>query len=94
MSDETILEEAARITSGDRNKDYGPPEVNHGCTARMVAAYLSRKYDREVEFDAEDVCIFNVLQKISRDANLPKRDNLTDAAGYLRNLEMIRERTA
>lgn len=88
----SILSEAADLTSGDRQHDYGHPSENHGCTARMVAAYLSRKYGREVEFDAEDVCYFNILQKVSRDANRPKRDNLVDGVGYLRNIEMIRER--
>jgi hypothetical protein len=31
----------------------------------------------------------NVLQKISRDAHLEKRDNLVDVVGYVANIEII-----
>lgn len=90
--DRSVLEEAQDIIHGDRNADYGHPSDNHGCTAQMVSAYLHRKYGYPVALSAEDVCWFNVLQKISRQANKPKRDNLTDAVGYIGNIEMIGSR--
>jgi hypothetical protein len=34
------------------------------------------------------VCWLNVLQKASRDVFHRQRDNLTDGAGFLRNIEM------
>ena len=83
---ETVLEEAARITSADRNKSYGPPRDNHSRTAALWTAYLSAIGCRPLDY--RDVCWLNVLQKASRDAFCPKRDNLTDAIGFLRNIEM------
>jgi hypothetical protein len=87
-----VLAEAARVVSGDRQHSYGHPRENHGCTAVMWTAYLTRKYGADQHaLDARDVCMLNALQKISRDANRPKRDNLIDVAGYMRNAEMIDE---
>lgn len=87
-----ILAEAAKVVNGDRQHHYGHPADNHGCTAAMWSAYLSRKYRAPITLDAEDVCWLMVLQKISRQANRPKDDNLVDAVGYILNIEMIHER--
>lgn len=87
-----ILAEASKVVNGDRQHAYGHPADNHGCTAEMWSAYLSRKYRAPITLDAEDVCWLNVLQKISRHANRPKDDNLVDAVGYILNIEMIHER--
>jgi len=89
---ETILEEAARLTSTDRQASYGHPLDNHGKTAALWTAYLGKKLRSPL--DAREVCWLNVLQKGSRDSYSEKRDNLTDGAGYLRNAEMITERLA
>jgi hypothetical protein len=78
----TILDEAAQITSCDRNRTYGPPRDNHSRTAAMWSAYLG------ITLTYRDVCLMNVLQKISRDRHCPHRDALVDSAGYLRNIEM------
>ena len=83
-----ILQEADGIVNGDRQKFYGHPSDNHGCTALMWSGYLSRRYNMKIELDVRDVCWLNALQKISRDANAPKRDNLVDVAGYAANIEM------
>jgi hypothetical protein len=82
-----VLDEAKEIVSGPRNKDYGAPSENHGCTATMFSAYLSRKMGTPVKVSARDVTMFNILQKISRDANCPSRDNAVDIAGYSANAE-------
>lgn len=81
-SSETVLQEASRITSSDRNKTYGPPRDNHTRTAELWSAYLG------VPITYRQVCWMNVLQKASRDANAPGRDNLVDGCGFLRNIEM------
>ncbi len=94
---ESILVEAQRIVHGDRNADYGHPLDNHTKTAEAFAWYIASKYGITVPLTAEDVCWFNVLQKIARECNLPKRDNKTDVAGYTANVQMIedeRERRA
>lgn len=87
---ESILQEAQRIVDGARQNDYGHPLDNHGTTANMWNAFLSRKHGLEFKLDAEDVCMLNILQKISRQANRYTRDNLVDVAGYARNVEMVR----
>jgi hypothetical protein len=79
---ETILNEAARITSRDRNKSYGPPRDNHSRTAALWSAYLG------IPLTYRDVCWMNVLQKASRDRHCPHRDSLVDGCGFLRNIEM------
>ncbi len=88
LKSESVLQEADRITQ-ERGEVYGPPIENHSCTAELVLAYLKRKYGT-ASFDAEDVCWFNVLQKISREANQSKRDNRVDIAGFVKNLDEVR----
>ncbi len=87
----SILEEAQEIIHGDRNRDYGHPLDNHECTGGMMSWYLKRKYPGgKWTLDAEDVCVFNILQKVSRLANTPgHRDSLMDIAGYAGNVEMV-----
>jgi len=80
----SILAEAAEIVDGDRQRHYGPPEENHGRTAALWAAYLG------VDVSAADVCALNILQKLSRDRHVAKRDNLVDVAGYAENMDRIR----
>lgn len=87
-----ILEEANTIIHGARNKDYGHPADNHQTTADMVRAYIKRRHGADIPLTARDICHFNILQKVSRDANAPKRDSLVDIAGYAGNIEMIAER--
>lgn len=83
----TILEEAQSIVDGPRAIDYGPAEAHHGATAAMVTAYLRRKgYD--VTVDANDWQMFMVLDKVVRQAQGYKRDNLVDICGYARCAEM------
>jgi len=78
----TVLEEAQDAVGGERRASYGHPAVNHGRTAAMWSAYLG------IQITARQVCMMNVLQKASRDAHTPKRDNLVDIAGYALNAEM------
>lgn len=94
---ETILEEAARLTSSDRQKDYGHPLDNHGLTGDLWGAWLERRFRLEggtLELTAEDVCDLNALQKLSREAHARKRDTDVDVCGYMRNKEMARDELA
>ncbi|MEK9644558.1 MAG: DUF6378 domain-containing protein [Alphaproteobacteria bacterium] len=84
-----ILDEAQALVCGARREAYGHPRVNHAATAAMMEAYLRRRYG-VAQFDARDVCIFNILQKVSRLAQTPAhRDSLVDIAGYAANLDDI-----
>jgi hypothetical protein len=88
----SVLTEAENLIHGARNSDYGHPLDNHTATADLMSAYLSRKHGVSVKMDAEDVCIFNVLQKVSRLANTPgHRDSLVDIGGYVGCVEMIQD---
>jgi hypothetical protein len=88
---ESVLEEAQRLVNGARGSDYGHPLDNHTATAELFAIYCERKYGMRILFDADDVCWFNILQKCSRDANAPKRDNLVDVSGYAENIQIVRD---
>jgi hypothetical protein len=89
----TLLEEADSIVNGERARSYGHPADNHACTAALWTAFLRRKYGvSDLALTAEDVCWLNILQKVSREANCPKKDNVLDVVGYALNLDMVQER--
>ncbi len=97
MPKKNILEEALEITSNDRNHDYGEPIENHRRTMKFWKDYLDEIYLRRTGFyiefplTEEDICWLNILQKIAREIQLPKRDNKVDTAGWARNVEMIED---
>lgn len=77
------LEEAARLTNGDRNADYGPPVVNLAASGELKAT-MRRHMVRDIpvaELEALDM----VLTKIGRiiTGPKPKRDNYVDGAAYM-----------
>ena len=81
----SCLKRAEELVEGPRQGDYGHPYEGHGRTARLWSAYLGRTITRR------QVAILNVLQKISRDANRPKQDNLDDICGWTRTAEICQE---
>lgn len=87
LQPETILEEAERLTSTDRHRDYDRPAQNHSQTAELWTAFLTRKLKAPIT--AREVCWLMVLLKASRDSHRSKRDSIVDAAGYLRNIEQM-----
>lgn len=76
-----LLAQATELVSGDRQKAYGPPEENHARTAALWSDYLGTK------LTAHDVCMLNILQKVSRQRHHQSHDNLVDIAGYAANAE-------
>jgi hypothetical protein len=74
--EEGILEEAIRITRGDRQAQYGPPDQDFERTAKMWSAL------KGVEFEAREVAMFMICLKLSRETHQRKRDNWVDTAGY------------
>lgn len=89
----TILVEAQELTSKERQKAYGHPRDNFKNAADAYSAYLHARgllaADQQIE--PRDVAQLNILQKSIRQAHSPKRDNLTDIAGYARTEEMLDE---
>jgi hypothetical protein len=78
-----VLEEAARLTNGDRNADYGPPVVNLEASGELKAT-MRRHMVRDIS-SAELEALDMVLTKIGRiiTGPKPKRDNYTDGAAYM-----------
>lgn len=87
---EGIIADASAAVHGDRQDDYGKPQANHKCTAALWSTYLHR-CGIVANLTPRNVCMMNILQKVSRDANVPKRDNLVDIAGYAENAGMCDE---
>lgn len=78
-----ILETALELTTGDRNKTYGPPKPNLTCFANLVQAYLNGMTQPE-QLDATDGAIIMALAKISRiAANKQHKDNYIDGTAYM-----------
>ena len=77
----------------ERGQSYGHPKDNHDATSRLWQAYFDRRFrGGAVRLDAEDVCVCMMLQKICREANERKPDNMIDVVGYAQNVGMIREK--
>jgi len=75
---EDILDEAKRLTSGERNNSYGPPNQDFAKTATMWKAILG------VDIEPKDVALCMIALKLSRATWAAKRDNWVDIAGYAR----------
>lgn len=87
-----ILQEADKLTMGDRQRDYDHPLPNFERIATLWNAYMQCRPFIETYsgFTADDVGAMMILMKLARDVKTPKRDNLTDICGYARCMEMVR----
>lgn len=79
-----ILTEASDIVYGRGEMHYGHPRNNFTDEAMAWSAYLHARglLPRDKFLNARDVAQINVLQKVIRDGNAPKHDNLVDQIGY------------
>jgi len=73
---ESILQEAHRLTHGQRNQDYADPVVNFKHIAGISSAILRK------DITSQDVAVVMLAVKLSREMHRHKRDNLVDIAGY------------
>ena len=72
-----LLEEAAALTAGDRNKAYGPPVENMQHIADIFNAITGH------QLTARDVPLFHVATKLARLYHNPThRDSHVDCAAY------------
>ena len=88
-ADESILDEAKRITAGSRQSDYGHPADDFARTARMWTGILAGKLRDGAEVGVMDVPLCMIAVKLARQAHRHKRDNLVDIAGYARTAAMV-----
>jgi hypothetical protein len=72
-----VLEEAASLINGQREKDYGDASESFSAIAQMWSAYLNHSVA------PSDVCHMMALLKIARLRNGAHRDSSNDACGYL-----------
>ncbi len=77
-----LLNEAAELIHGDRNKTYGSPVENFENTAALWTIQLRNKLKPGEEITAPEVALLMIHLKMARTINQPKRDNFLDVAGY------------
>ena len=76
-----IRSEASRLTSGDRDIEYGPPQQNMTCSGELKAIF--RKYLARDISHGEQEALDMVMTKLGRLAcGKPKRDTYIDGAAY------------
>lgn len=78
----SVLREAEKLITGDRNKTYGPPSQNFQNIATLWNVRLSNKFKDGEEITAAEVAELMVLLKIARNMTELKRDTMIDIAGY------------
>jgi len=86
---ESILDEAKRITGGERRTDYGHPADDFAHTAMMWNGILAGKLREGTEITAMDIPLCMIAIKLARQSHRHKRDNLVDIAGYARTAAMV-----
>lgn len=89
LQEESPLAEGDRLVSGDRQTSYGHPIEDFTRTGRMWGAILGVP-----DVDPALVGLCMAALKISRECHRPKRDNLTDLAGYAKTVWLVRQRQA
>lgn len=77
-----LLEEAADLIDGDRDKDYGSPTDNFEVIAALWTARFKHKLKDGETFTAADYADAMILAKVARNVQNAKRDNWADIAGY------------
>ena len=79
----SIMEEAELLVNGERRSDYGPARQSFDNIAAMWSVILGQPVT------AKEVALCMVALKLVRELGRAKRDNLVDACGYLRLIEIM-----
>lgn len=76
-----ILHEGARLTNGDRDREYGPPAINMSAAGELKA--VMRKHIARDISSAEMEALDMVITKLSRViTGVPKEDTYVDGSTY------------
>lgn len=78
ITKEDVLDEAKRLTGGDRHDDYGDASVEFERVRKVWSALLG------VEISLAMVPILMIALKCCRQVHKPKRDGWVDIGGYAR----------
>ena len=95
-----LTQEAARLITGQRQEDYGPPEVNFKRVADYWSIRLREKLQDGVTLTPREVAEMLLLLKVARATQSPTEDSYVDGIGYtaiageLAELERIAEMKA
>ena len=77
MNTKEFLQEATKLSSEQRQKDYGDKVNNHKNIARLWSAYLN------IKIEAHDVAVMMVLLKIARTKlGAVSKDTYIDMSAY------------
>jgi hypothetical protein len=77
-----ILTEASGLITGQRQQDYGTPEVNFQRMADYANIHFARNLETNTPFNARQMAEYMILLKMARTINSPTRDSYVDIAGY------------
>lgn len=88
---ESVLEEAVRVTSGARRRDYDHATPNHQRIAAFWNTYLLARKNPNGVITALDVATMMILLKIARACHTPTRDSYVDIAGYAKCCAQIQQ---
>ena len=81
-ADTGLLDEAAKLISGERMDQYGPPTDSLKRMADFWTIILRDKLKPRTQITSMDVAMCMISFKLSRQINSNKHDNLVDIAGY------------
>lgn len=83
------LEEAWRLTHGNRKAAYGDVRISFARYAKVWSGLLGDKLRSDLS--ASDVALLMTSLKLAREMNKQQSDNVTDAHGYLILHDEIKE---
>lgn len=78
----TLLNEASRLITGERNQSYGSPTENFQTTADMWTLQFAHLLKDGARFTGAHISQAMMHLKLARMIAQPKRDNYLDIAGY------------
>lgn len=87
----SVLSEADVLVSGDRRGTYGHPLQNFSTIAEIATPMLRVRGTLGLgqKLTAQDIALIMIAVKLGRESFKPKRDNLVDAAGYIKCLDLV-----
>ena len=86
---ESILETAIKVTTGDRRRDYDKASSNHERIAGGWNWYLAARKEPSAPLSALDAAHMMIILKLARACYTPTKDTYVDIAGYAKCASQI-----